>query len=62
MNNDIRDALLSKCIDFFNNIRENAEPDERFGKKYERCYCYTVRNINGNILLTQEKLIWVSRT
>ena len=136
MKNDIRDALLSKCIDFFNNIHKSAETDEhfgtppetiliifgkdqdnnewkpvsereavfryskqsiqeaaidavpdettngmyvkeasaqiytnkngeafityRFGKKYERCYRYTVRNINRNILLTQEMLIWVS--
>ena len=32
----------------------------RFGKRYERCYSYTVSIEKGKVLLDHEKLIWVS--
>ena len=32
----------------------------RFGKRYVRCYGYTVVSENGEVLLDREKLIWVS--
>ncbi|MBO4492931.1 MAG: hypothetical protein J5724_00940 [Ruminococcus sp.] len=32
----------------------------RFGKRYERCYSYTINTENEAVLLDHEKLVWVS--